>query len=226
MTTRPKRAIRLDVAQTQKTKTKRAYNSSSRQAAARQTHDRVLEVARQAFQQSGIDAVTIAEIADQAGISVSGVYTLFESKAGILRALMSRAIFNTDYERVSARLREVNDPYQAIRLTAQVARSVYEGEEKELALLRGASSFSSGLKQLEAEFEDRRYELQSARIELLFKLGQQRPGLSFERARDVMWMFTSRDCYRMLVLEKGWSPDAYEQWLAELLVRELTADGK
>ncbi|HEY6078066.1 MAG TPA: hypothetical protein VIW29_04650 [Polyangiaceae bacterium] len=104
-----------------------------------------------------------------------------------------------------------------------MARSIYEGEEKELSLLRGAASFSPVLKKLEAEFEARRYEMQSARLELLFELKRQRPGLSLERARDLMWMFTSRDCYRMLVVDKHWSPEEYEKWLADLLLRELTA---
>lgn len=222
-----KQATRTGVARPRaKAKATRPYDSTSRQAAAQHARHRLLEVARQSFLQSGIDAVTIAEIAEKAGVSVSSVYALFESKAGILRALMSRAIFNADYDRASARLRTATDAREALRLTAAVARSIYEGEEKELALLRGAASFSPGLKKLEAEFEDRRYELQAARIERLFEQKQQRPGLSFERARDVMWMFTSRDCYRMLVVEKRWSPDEYEKWLAELLVRELTKDGE
>jgi AcrR family transcriptional regulator len=207
-----------------KTKTRRPYDSSSRQAAAQHAQQRLLEVARRAFIESGIDAVTIAEIAERSEVSVASVYAQFESKAGILRALMAQAIFNADYERVSARLHGVTDPRQALRLTAAVARSIYEGEQKELGLLRGAAAFSPELAKLEAEFEDRRYALQSARIELLFELKQQRPGLSFERARDLMWMLTGRDCYRMLVVEKRWSPDEYEKWLAELLVRELTGD--
>jgi AcrR family transcriptional regulator len=223
MTATTKQAICIRVA---KTKTKRPYDSSSRQAAAQHAQHRLLEAARQSFLASGIDAVTIAEIAEKAEVSVSSVYALFESKAGILRALMSRAIFNADYERVAARLRAVTDPHEALRLTAAVARSIYEGEAKELALLRGAASFSPALEKLEAEFEDRRYELQSARIELLFELDAQRLGLSFERARDIMWMFTSRDCYRMLVVEKRWPPDEYEKWLAGLLLRELTKEGK
>jgi AcrR family transcriptional regulator len=217
-------AMRIGVAKA-KTRARRPYDSSSRQAAAEQAQQRLLDVARRAFLKAGIDAVTIADIAEQAEVSVSSVYALFESKAGILRALMSRAIFNADYERVSARLRALTDPYQALRLTAAVARAIYEGEEKELALLRGATAFSPGLAKLDAEFEDRRYQLQSARIELLFEQKQQRPGLSFERARDVMWMLTSRDCYRMLVVDKQWPPEEYESWLAELLVRELTKSG-
>jgi hypothetical protein len=38
-----------------------------------------------------------------------------------------------------------------------------------------------------------------------------------------MWMCTDRDVYRMLVLERGWSSDQYETWLAETLIRALTA---
>jgi len=50
--------------------------------------------------------------------------------------------------------------------------------------------------------------------------GRVRQGLTLERARDLMWMLTSRDVYRMLVLEKQWTPAAYQQWLAETLVSE------
>lgn len=200
---------------------KRQYDSSARKAAAEQTQQRVLDAAQQAFSRSGIDAVTIAEIAEAAEVSGSSVYALFGSKAGLLRALMTRAIFNTDYERVSARLRATADPCEALRLTAAVARSIYEGEEKEMHVLRGATSFSLELKKLEAEFEARRYELQLGRLQLLFQRRRQRPGLTLERARDVLWMLTSRDAYRMLVVEKKWSPAEYEKWLASLLVREL-----
>jgi hypothetical protein len=34
-------------------------------------------------------------------------------------------------------------------------------------------------------------------------------------------MYTGRDVYRMLVLERGWSSDEYEGWLAETLIKAL-----
>jgi hypothetical protein len=38
-----------------------------------------------------------------------------------------------------------------------------------------------------------------------------------------MWMLTGRDLYRMLVLERGWSSDDYEAWLASALIALLTS---
>ena len=34
-------------------------------------------------------------------------------------------------------------------------------------------------------------------------------------------MFTGRDVYRMLVRERGWSPQKYEDWPADTLVHSL-----
>ena len=203
-------------------KGKRSYDSTSRKVAAEETQERVLDVSRKLFSRSGIDGVTIGQIAEQSEVSGSTIYALFGSKAGILRALMERALFNVDYERIARELQALTDPIEQLRLTAAIARSIYEGESKEMALLRGASAFSPELKKLEGEFEDRRYELQNDRLAKLFERGLQRPDLSLQKARDLMWMLTSRDIYRMLVMESKWPPAEYEKWLAEALVKALT----
>ncbi len=42
-----------------------------------------------------------------------------------------------------------------------------------------------------------------------------------------MWMYTSREIYRMLVVDGGWSPDEYQEWLAATLMEALVkADGR
>jgi AcrR family transcriptional regulator len=203
-------------------KTKRAYDSTSRQQAAEQTQRRILDASRKLFSRSGIDKVTIAEIAGQSEVAASTIYALFGSKAGVLRALMLRAVFNTDYEAMVRKLQEVLDPIEQLRVTAGVARSIYDGESKEVGLLRGASAFSPELKKLERELEERRYELQHERLVALFDRGLNLPSLSFEQARDVMWTLTSRDVYRMLVTERRWPADRYEAWLGQMLVASLT----
>lgn len=204
------------------TKRKRAYSSTKRTEAAVATRERILDVARTRFGRAGIDAATIAEIAEDAGVAVSTVYGLFGSKTGILHALAERALFNRDYAHLLARLEEVEDPIERVRLTAAVARAVYEGEAREIGLLRGASAFSPELKALEAQLERRRYDLQRARVEQLDAAGLLRPGLSVKEARDIMWTLTSRETFRMLVHEARWSADAYQEWLATTLVRSLT----
>jgi len=118
-------------------------------------------------------------------------------------------------------LTQTEDPAKLIELTAHVARAIYESESAELGLLRGASSLSPELRKLEAEFEEIRLEMQRERVELLFARGLARHGLDRERARQIMWMYTSRDIYRMLVDESGWTADEYQGWLARTLTDAL-----
>lgn len=76
---------------------------------------------------------------------------------------------------------------------------------------------------MEEEFERVRCDKQAARVELLFASGKARPGLSLEEARRILWMYTSRDVYRMLVNDGGWTADRYQQWLSRTLVETLVA---
>jgi AcrR family transcriptional regulator len=173
------------------------------------------------FSRRGIDKVTIAEIAERAGVAGSTVYALFSSKVGILRALMKASLFGPRYQAAQALLANVTDPARLVEVTAHVARTIYESESRELGMLRGASSLSPELRKLEAEFEDIRFEMQKERIELLFAEGLARSGLDIAKARRIMWMYTSRDIYRMLVHDSGWSPDEYQAWLSETLTGAL-----
>ena len=147
---------------------KRAYVSKQRDAAAAATRARVLKAARSLFARRGIDAVTIAELAQKARVSASTVYSLFKSKEGVLRALMQGSLFGERYRAASARLDGVADPVEQIALTAGVARAIYESESAELGLMRGASAFSRALRKLEQTFEDMRFSMQKERIERLY----------------------------------------------------------
>jgi AcrR family transcriptional regulator len=200
---------------------KRRYVSAQRSEAAEATQSRILNTARSLFSRRGIDKVTIAEIAERAGVAVSTVYALFSSKAGILRALMTASLFGPRFQAAQELLADVTDPVKLVELTAHVSRAIYESESKELGLLRGTSSFSPELRKLEIEFEDIRFEMQKERIELLFARGLARRELDIARARRIMWMYTGRDVYRMLVHEGGWKPDEYQTWLSRTLTDAL-----
>jgi AcrR family transcriptional regulator len=205
---------------------KRRYVSPLRNQAASTTKASVLQAARTLFTRSGIDRVTIVQIAHNADVAVSTVYALFKSKEGILRALMSAALFGRAYKAAELQLEGEADPIKLLELTAAVARAIYEGESAELGLMRGASAFSPALRKLEREFERMRFEMQEGRVRLLFAQSWQRKGLSMEEARRILWMYTSRDIYRMLVQESGWTPDRYQAWVAETLVRTLARTGR
>lgn len=200
---------------------RRAYSSKRRGASAEETRERILSGAKTLFARKGIDRVTIEEIGEKAGVAASTVYAVFKSKEGLLRALIQKAMFGTRTQSAQAVLSSVADPVRMIELTGQIARAIYEGESAELGLLRGASGFSPSLRKLEQELDNMRYDMQEDRLRRLFRERKAKKGLAFEDARRLMWMYTSRDIYRMLVLEGGWSPDRYQAWLSDVLVGAL-----
>jgi AcrR family transcriptional regulator len=202
---------------------RRHYRSESRTQAAQETRQRILAAAAILFARKGIDRVTIDEIGARAKVAASTVYATYKSKDGILRALMEQSLFGPRFQDAQNLLAGVTDPVALIELTSHVSRAIYESESSDLGLLRRASGFSPALRKMEEEFERLRYDTQAARVELLFASGKARPGLSLEEARRVMWMYTSRDVYRMLVNDGGWTADRYQQWLSRTLVEALVA---
>ena len=199
----------------------RSYDSSGRTRSADATRHRVLTAARALFTRKGIDGTTIAQIAERAGVAGSTVYALFKSKDGLLQAMMQAALFGPNFKAAQSLMEGVDDARMLLILTARVARVIYDGEHGELGKLRGASAFSSTLRRIEQRFEDLRFEMQKQRVDLLFEQGLAKRGLRLEEARRLMWMYTSRDVYRMLVVDGGWTADRFESWLAETLIGNL-----
>lgn len=201
----------------------RSYDSRNRRADAADTRKRILVASKNLFAKKGIDGTTFREIALRAKVAESYVYTLFQSKSGILVALMEESLFGGSFKKAQLLLANAQTPIDQIRTTASIARSIYESEQLDLAILRGLSGFSSELKKADMKFEEIRYQMQELRVEALFKSKVAAKGLTKSTARDLLWLFTSREIYQKLVLERKWTPDQYEKWLTEALVRNLTS---
>ncbi|WP_298934053.1 TetR/AcrR family transcriptional regulator [uncultured Ramlibacter sp.] len=204
---------------------KRAYRSQARTESAARTLASVLDAGRYLFSRKGIDATTIAQIAERAKVSEATVYATVRSKAGLLQGLMQRALFGPQFQQAQERLKGVSDPQRSIALSAHVARAIYEGESSELSLLMKASAFSPELRKSQQGFENLRRQMQKERIDALFDAGRERPGLTREAAATLLWMYTGREIYHKLVLESGWQPQAYQDWLEQTLAQALTAGG-
>jgi len=55
----------------------------------------------------------------------------------------------------------------------------------------------------------------------LAAVGGLRDDLSIEMAGDMIWIMTSVEFFLLCVRERGWTPDFFEQWLADALKRLL-----
>jgi len=51
--------------------------------------------------------------------------------------------------------------------------------------------------------------------------GHLRSDLTIDHARDTLWTYNSAELYQLLVIERGWSPHRYGQWIAAALTAAL-----
>lgn len=200
---------------------RRPYKSLVRERQAGDTRRRIVEATRQLLERQGYAGMTIEAIARRAEVSAQSVYAIFKSKTGILAELLDQSSFGVDYDALVKQALGTTDPEARLRLAARIARQIHESQIATFDLLRGAGVVAPELAKLERRRECVRYERQEGTMILLRDSGRLRPKLDYQTARDVFWMFTGRDVYRMLVRERGWSAEKYEGWLAQTLINNL-----
>jgi AcrR family transcriptional regulator len=192
-----------------------------RQRQAGDTRRRIVEATRRLLESDGYAGMTIEAIAQQAEVSAQSVYAIFKSKTGILIELLDQSMFGTDYEEVVQRTLSASDPENRLRLAAGVAKQIRSAQSAMFDLLRGAGVVAPELAKLQQQRERLRYKKEEGMISFLRDSGSLRPDIDHQTARDVFWMLTGGDVYRMLVHERGWSPQQYQDWLADTLVHSL-----
>lgn len=200
---------------------KRTYNSVARNAQAAQTKERILISAKNLFESEGFECVTIEKIAQAASVSAPTIYSLFQSKRGLLRVLMDEVFPKDQFEVLVEKSNNANSPKERLLYSAKIARQIYDAEKAQMEVFRGAALLAPEFKELEKRREIRRHARQEVTIKAMSKEGSLSKNFSVNKARDVLWAFTGRDIYRMLVVEQGWASEEYEQWLAQLLAKTL-----
>jgi AcrR family transcriptional regulator len=203
-------------------KTKKSpYKSLVRERQAADTRRRIVEATRQLLQKEGYAGMTIEAIARRAEVSAQSVYAIFKSKTGILIELLDDSTFGPEYEEAVRKALSTKEPETRLRLAAPIARQIHDALSATFDLLRGSGVVAPELAKLEQQRERLRYERQERMIVSLQEAESLRSGLAYKTARDIFWMLTGRDIYRMLVRERGWSSQKYEDWLADTLVFSL-----
>jgi AcrR family transcriptional regulator len=205
----------------------RPYDNSARQAQSEETRHRILAAARELIVERGYRGAKIADIARQAGVHVDTVYELAGRKPVLLRELIERAISGMDApvspeerDYVKA-IRAEPDPAGKLAVYARAMRAI-QARMAPLALaLRDASSTEPEAATVWREISDRRAQNMRLLAADVAAAGGLRPGMTVDDAADVLWVTNSADVYVLLTVERGWSPERYERWLAETWRRLL-----
>jgi AcrR family transcriptional regulator len=208
----------------------RRYDNAARQAQSEETRQHILDAALDIIVGRGYGATTIAAIARNAGVHIDTVYELVGRKPVLLRELIEQAISGTE----SAVLAEERNYVKAIRAEpnparklAIYARAVHQIQARMAPLflaLRDASATEPEAKQVWRQISDRRARNMHKLAGDLEAAGGIRPGLTIDEAADVIWATNSSELYVLLTVERSWTPDRYERWLADTWCRLLLPD--
>lgn len=210
-------------------KSTRRYDSPRRREQAAATRREILQAAQRRFDQDGYGATTMAAIAAEAGVSLKTVYVGFETKSGVLRALWHLLLRgDEDAAPVAqrawyAKILEEPDPERALRMAADQSRRVKERAAGLMGVIRSAAPTDPDIDLLWSRIQSDFYDNQRAIVQTLDDRDALRDGLGVERAGDILWTLNHPDLWHLLVGQRGWTPEQWEQWFAETTIAQLLA---
>ncbi len=205
----------------------RVYDNAARQTQSAETRQRVLNAAHQLIVERGYRKTTVADIALEAGVHIDTVYALVGRKPVLLRELIEQAVSGTDRavtpeERnyVKAILAEP-DPARKLAIYARAVRHIQTRMAPLFLALRDASATEPEAGVVWREISDRRAKNMRDLVRNLKAADGLRDDLSIDEAADTIWATNSSELYVLLTVERGWSADRYERWLADTWCRLL-----
>ena len=167
----------------------------------------------------------MAEVAGAAGVSVETIYKAFGTKASLVHAIRDRALLGegpVSAEERSDRLHEEEaDPRRIIAGWGRLASEVAPRVAPVLLLVRAAAAVDPALAPLHEEMDRARLERMTANARRLRDGGHLAPGLTLDRARDVLFTYSSPELYEVLVVARGWSVEDYGRFVGEAVAAAL-----
>ena len=197
------------------------------QARTRLARAAVVHAARALFLGRGYAATTIEAISARADVPPATVYRLFSSKLGILTALLDVSIAGDDeamplQDRANARALFADaDPERQLSGFAGICREINSRSATVYPILVSAAGSDPEAAALLAQYTHKRQEGQGQIARSLARAGGLRPPLKERDAADIIHALMSPEVYRLLVCDRGWHPDRYEQWLTGTLIDQL-----
>jgi AcrR family transcriptional regulator len=199
------------------------------QARTRLARRAVIDAARTLFLERGYQATTIDAISHHADVPPATVYRLFSSKLGILKALLDASIAGDDQAltlqerpQVAAVFAEP-DPETLLTGFARLTVAINTRSGDIYRILSSASGSDAAAAALLADYQQQRDDGQGRIARSLARTQALRPGLRERDAADLIHALMSPELYRLLVIDRGWTPERYQQWLATILADQLTS---
>ncbi len=205
----------------------RTYDSPLRRAQAAATRREVIDAATRLFIEKGFVATSIDEIAQAAGVSRATVFTSVGGKPTLLKTAYDVALVGDDepvpmpqrpwaqgVRRATTAERMLDAYADLVTLVAGRLGAITDA-------IRGAAGADADVRQVWIKIQDERRVGAGNIVRFAIERGGIREGLDPEAAADVVWLLNDPSLYVRLVTERGWTPEAFRNWVADTLKRQL-----
>ena len=206
---------------------KRRYNSPRRSEQAAATRREILKAAQRLFAEQGYAPTTMSAIAAEAGVALKTVYKAFQTKSGVLRALWNLQLRgDQDDAPVAERdwyrevLQEPN-PERQLRLNARNSRAAKQRIGDVIEVIHGAAALDPDIDALWNRIQTEFHANQREIAQSLHDKHALKSDLDINRAADILWTLNHPDVWQLLVAQRGWTPEQYEQWFADAACSQL-----
>ena len=167
------------------------------------------------------------DIANAAKVSLTTITTIFGTKFMLLDAIIKvytrgdespiPLVTRTWWQDI---LRET-DPVKQVGLYAKTVRNIHERTSGIYEIVRGIALVDAEVAAMRKELNiGRVQDTRTVAVSLAAKDALD-TSVSVDKALDILWALGSSEMYRMMVVERHWSADEYEAWLAQSLSASL-----
>jgi len=209
----------------------RTYVSPLREEQAAATRQTVLQAARRLFERDGYAATSMPAIAAEARVAVKTLYLAFGTKPDLLRTVWEQRLAGDEAAtpvRERAWYRDIDaddDPRTKLRLLARQSGGVKRRTGRLLIVIRDAATTDREIRALWDDVEAKLHSVSVGIVEQLAAVGALSPDVEARAAADAIWALNHPSTWHLLVVVRGWSEEAYEEWLERSFAAQLLATG-
>ncbi len=186
-------------------------------ARSRRTAEALLSATRRLIEDMGFEAVTMAAVAEAAGVSRRAVYLHYSTRAELLAALLGHL---GETEELGASLSRVWDSPDAVSALDEWARHIARAHPRIMPVARAVEQVRRTDPDAAAMHNNvmSRWLKGSRRLaQWLRDDGRLASPWTVDTAADMLWALMSWDVVERLLIDRGWSRESFADSLALLL---------
>jgi AcrR family transcriptional regulator len=195
-----------------------------RNARSRRTRAALLDATRALLEERGTEALTMAAVAERAGVSRRAVYLHFASRTELLTELFG---YVSEQEGLTASLQPVWQAPDAAAALEEWAYHLARFHPRVLAVARAIQRVRRVDPDAEAHWQLVMADQQACCQRLAAWLAREQrlaPPWTVRTAADMLWALMSYELLEELLVDRGWSPRRYRTYLAALFKSTFLCD--